>query len=367
MNKVFGILTNSECNLNCRYCFTDKVPCRNSLDNMLEYVDAAFNECVTCSEVSQITFDFIGGEPFLYIDDLDKVVDRILYHYHSMYEGNVRLKLHFTTNGTLFHREIAQQFLDKYSDYIYIDISIDGNKESHDLNRVYPNGTGSYDDVIAGYHICKQFIPNDRIRASFTLNHATITMLCGGIVDIIRKGFVHIILNVNFNEEWTVNYTDIIYEELRKIIDFILAHKLEDKVFISQINKMSIPHFSFVVEPKCIINRNTVYLGVDNKLYGCYKFASLMVEPIGYVKNTVLHFEDCSIFNLHNYHLSYNEDCMGCRFNTLCYLCVAYAYITNMSVEDYLNSKRFCGYISAIGRGMVYFRNKIDRRVVCNV
>lgn len=368
MNKVFGILTNSDCNLNCRYCFTDKVPCRNSLADMLEYVDAAFNECMKDGEVSQITFDFIGGEPFLCIDELDKVVDRVIHHYHSIYgEGSVGLKLHFTTNGTQFCRESVQKFLDKYKEYIYIDISIDGHKESHDLNRIDYNGNGSYDTVISGYYICKQHIPNDRIRASFTLTHDTIQHCYSGLVDIINKGFTNIILNVNFNEVWSIDYSDIIYNEIRDIVDYIILNNMDNNVFIQQINKMSIPPFSFVVEPKCVLNRNTIYFGLDKQLYGCYKFASLMVEPIGRLKDASFHFDDYNLLNLHDYHVYYHEDCSVCRFNKICYLCPAYSHITGMDTDSYLSSKYFCGFITAIGRGMVYFHNKTNKRVLCNV
>ncbi len=142
--RFLYIVPTVACNLQCtychiqngkkerRFCVMKKQTLRNGLDIFKKY--GGFD-----GHNSEIMF--YGGEPFLesvfLIDAL-----RIIREYSQ------EVKITIFTNGTLISKKIAEKL--KEFD-VYVIVSIDGKKESHDKARVYHDGTGSYEDVVIGY------------------------------------------------------------------------------------------------------------------------------------------------------------------------------------------------------------------------
>jgi uncharacterized protein len=74
----------------------------------------------------------------------------------SYLKGNikgVKIKLSVQTNGVLLNEEWADVF-SKYE--IPVGISIDGPIDVHNRNRVYSDGRGSYDDVVAAVRLARE-------------------------------------------------------------------------------------------------------------------------------------------------------------------------------------------------------------------
>ena len=67
------------------------------------------------------------------------------YQKGSVWFGRFRVSLQ--SNGILVDSEPVQKFLRKNKNLVSLGITIDGTKEKHDLQRVFPNGAGSYDTV----------------------------------------------------------------------------------------------------------------------------------------------------------------------------------------------------------------------------
>ena len=87
-----------------------------------------------------VIWDFIGGEPFLEIDLIDKICDYIKmemfrrdHHWFDSY------RFSFSTNGINYHEKKIQDFIEKNKTHLSIGLTIDGTEIKHDLNRVYKN------------------------------------------------------------------------------------------------------------------------------------------------------------------------------------------------------------------------------------
>ena len=101
-----------------------------------------------------VVWDFIGGEPFLEIDLIDKICDylktemfRRNHHWFDSY------RFSFSTNGINYDSDKVQKFIHKNHDHLSIGITIDGTEVKHDLNRIYKGtGKGSYQSVVHTYH-----------------------------------------------------------------------------------------------------------------------------------------------------------------------------------------------------------------------
>ncbi len=85
------------------------------------------------------SWDFIGGEPFLEIDLIDKICDylkvemfRRNHHWFNSY------RFSFSTNGINYGSDKVQRFHPRRTENISLSVSLfDGTKQKHDLNRIW--------------------------------------------------------------------------------------------------------------------------------------------------------------------------------------------------------------------------------------
>ena len=132
------------CNLRCGYCtyggnYKNRT---HSLKTMnFELAKKAIDFGVERSqESSDFVVSFYGGEPLLAFNLIKKCV--------AYAKENIQGKeLHFnmTTNGTLLTTEIMDFLVENRFQLL---ISLDGDKESHDANRVFKSGKGSFDLIM---------------------------------------------------------------------------------------------------------------------------------------------------------------------------------------------------------------------------
>lgn len=137
------LLTGS-CNLDCKYCFEKSKDNKNMDSEMLkEYL--SHNPCTS-------GFPF-GGEPLLV---LDKLIDAIRILEENTNIPKDRKKLVLDKHHTIISNGIlVPKLIEKIKKHGFkIQFSVDGCKEAHDKNRVYPNGSGSFDDVMKGVQVC---------------------------------------------------------------------------------------------------------------------------------------------------------------------------------------------------------------------
>jgi uncharacterized protein len=154
-----------DCNLRCKYCAVEQGSfggprVRMSSEVGLAAVDFLLNESKDSETVS---FVFTGGEPLLNFSTIKAVVE------YAQKEAESRGKTAdflIATNGTLFNDKIFS-FIKENK--IKVQVSLDGDKETHDKMRVFPNGRGSY-NVIKKWlpQLLADYAENVRLRATLT-------------------------------------------------------------------------------------------------------------------------------------------------------------------------------------------------------
>ncbi|MBT9132432.1 MAG: Anaerobic sulfatase-maturating enzyme [Syntrophomonadaceae bacterium] len=143
------------CNLRCRYCYIEgNIPKnyerRNMSAEVAEKAIDKFGQIIKARNFPKPpTIIFYGGEPLINWKTLKHCLD---YVRRKQKIGFLPLRLGklLITNGTLVTAEIAKE-LRRHR--VSVAVSIDGPKEIHDLNRVYRNGKGSFEDTIRGFRI----------------------------------------------------------------------------------------------------------------------------------------------------------------------------------------------------------------------
>lgn len=135
----------SRCNLNCHYCYVYNMgdnSYRSSPTRMSrETVHALLGRVATyCRDegIREIAFVFHGGEPLLAGKDFFRDFSR---QARTILGDDVSPSYSMQTNGTL----LTPEWLDLLDELgIGIGISLDGPAATHDANRIYHRGGGSY-------------------------------------------------------------------------------------------------------------------------------------------------------------------------------------------------------------------------------
>jgi uncharacterized protein len=146
----------SRCNLACGYCYVyehvDQSWRRQPQVMSAEIIDAtAARLAEHCRDrrLSRATVTFHGGEPLL---AGVRVIDYAVRSFRAAAPAGVTLGFHIQTNGTLLTEEVLDAF-DRHD--IRVGVSIDGDQRSHDRQRRYAHGGGSYRTVQAGLELLR--------------------------------------------------------------------------------------------------------------------------------------------------------------------------------------------------------------------
>jgi len=133
-----------DCNLRCKYCFAGTGSFQGRRELMsLETGKKALDFLLQHSGSRlQSEVDFFGGEPLL---NLQVIRELIIYGKKIFSEAGKTVKFTLTTNAVLLDKETAD-YLE--SEGVSVVLSLDGRPEVHDKMRPYPNGKGSYEQVV---------------------------------------------------------------------------------------------------------------------------------------------------------------------------------------------------------------------------
>lgn len=146
------------CNLRCKYCvYSEETNERQrshsnrSMDweTAKRAIDFFYEHTVDSKNVA---IGFYGGEPLLMLP----LIKQILDYSRRLFDGKDVLYT-MTTNGTLLTDETIC-FLAR--EKISLMISLDGPKEIHDRNRVFPDGRGSFDILSRNVARIKELAPD---------------------------------------------------------------------------------------------------------------------------------------------------------------------------------------------------------------
>ena len=365
MFKCFQVLTNMDCNLRCKYCYEHtKNRGKNDPESVKKYLATVLSNEDVRKDITSTAIEFIGGESLLYPKELAEYMELIL-----MYCGHNLPTISISTNGTLFGRADVRDFLLSYGKYISLGISLDGIKECHDLNRVDINGQGSHDSIISNLDFIRSIIPSHRLTVKATFNHDTIRFYKDSILYLISLGFTNIMANTVYEEVWTDDDCELIFDALRDVADYLIANGLEDKVIVSQVNSNGSNYRNLPIGlPKesnhCGSCEHMCCLGMDNKIYGCQRFATGFLHPTGSmdeVGNVSIENIDIML-EVQSQYMTYPEECKQCQFITMCGNCALLPYEFGISSEEWLAQKRQCGYTKAVAYAHCYFALQLEAR-----
>lgn len=240
-NFTFQVTT--DCSLRCTYCYQinkgHEMMTWEMAKKTLDYLFANVNNpdfIVSYDKCSGIVFDFIGGEPLLNIDLVLKIIDYVeTWLIETKSPWLFKHKYSFSSNGVAYFSPKVQEMMKKYSDIISLSVTVDGYKELHDKCRLFPDGSGSYDAAITAALTLKDKYRSDGTK--ITLCPENIMETSKAIINMLELGYKDIFANCVFEEGWDIPHAKILYQEMKKLADYILDNDLQDSIYISLFGK----------------------------------------------------------------------------------------------------------------------------------
>ncbi len=222
----FNITLTQECNLNCKYCFVPKK--RNSQINL-----NTFNLILDLFNMVDSGFKLIGlwgGEPLILRDCLKEYIKLI----NKKFSSEKNFCIHLVINGTLLNNKILD-YLTRIG--VFLSISIDGDKDTHDKSRRLKNNSSSYNILDNKKELIKKY--SEKI-------------ICNPVVDeVSSKNIISNIKHINkifginkFHLEFLMknNWDKSKINELRKNTKLLFEWLINginkgDFIYVAQLNK----------------------------------------------------------------------------------------------------------------------------------
>lgn len=233
--KNITFIVTKDCQLACKYCYLvgknskERMSfevAKQAIDYILEHEDDFQEESVV--------WDFIGGEPFLEIDLIDRICD---YLKTEMFRRNHHwfdsFRFSFSTNGINYHTEKVQNFIRKNHNHLSIGITIDGTPRKHDLNRIWKTPEmergimprpeeerGSYDDVVKNIPLWLEQFPGAGTKV--TISSADIPYIRESVLHLYSLGIHEVNINCVFEDVWKEGDDRLLEEQLMGLADDII-------------------------------------------------------------------------------------------------------------------------------------------------
>lgn len=368
-NITFVVTKN--CQLACKYCYlvgkNEKE--RMSWEIAKQAVDFVLSQEKMFPEESVI-WDFIGGEPFLEIDLIDKICDyiksemfRLNHHWFNSY------RFSFSTNGVNYHHDKVQNFISKNKSHLSIGITIDGTKDKHDLNRIWKGEgpeKGSYDDVVKNIPLWLSQFPEESTKV--TISSADISYIAESVLHLYKLGIHSVNINVVFEDVWKDGDDTAFEKQLICLADNIIDNELYQEYscsfFSDTIGK---PLDPIIDNGNWCGSGKMLAIGTDGNFYPCNRFMDFSLRTkkpfiIGNVKTGIDYNKLRPFLTLDRVTQS-PKKCLECEVASGCAWCQGENYDAADTPTVYQRAIAICKMHKARVRANNYYWNKLYRKL----
>lgn len=364
--KNITFIVTKDCQLACKYCYlvgkNDKE--RMTWDVAKRAIDYVLSHENDFKEKSVI-WDFIGGEPFLEIDLIDKICDyiklemyRLGHHWFDSY------RFSFSTNGINYDSPKVQNFIRKNHQHLSVGITIDGTQRKHDLNRIWKGDIperGSYKDVVRNIPLWLSQFPGGATKV--TISSDDIPYIKESVLHLYSLGIKEVNINVVFEDVWKPGDDVRFEEQLIELADAIIENEYYTEYACSFFAE-------FIGKPMSLEDNNNwcgagkmLAIDAQGNFYPCTRFAGYSLrskKPIiignidsGIDKNRLRPF-----LSLDRTTQS-PQKCLTCDVATGCAWCQGENYDSADSDTIFQRSTAICAMHKARVRANNYYWHKL--------
>ncbi len=331
--SVCYLYLTENCNLQCKYCFENANRGKSymPLDTAKKSVDFLIDNALKNNGKS-VNIVLFGGEPLL---NLDVMINVCHYAVDKGNEHNIEVRFPIITNGTIYNKKYEEFLLDLYkaTNYVDIQISIDGIPEVQDKNRVFVNDKPT--SAIVSENIIKlmTLFENNGMDTSLIRTHSVLTK---NNISKLFLSFKYLnqlgIRNPEFailnEEDWDENDISIYTEQLSLVADYIYQECISScslkpyhyaEGIIAQRKR-------YINEYTCAAGKTFCSIAPNGDIYPCHRiFSYNRGFKLGNVFDGIIDndirkkFFDTCRKDMH----AGNNNCGECE-NSECIVCMAY-------------------------------------------
>lgn len=309
-NNLILMLSQS-CNLNCTYCYADGGEYNNKGFMDQETASKAIDFIFSQSEKDEININLFGGEPLLNFQLFKFCVE---YSRKKADEANKKVSFSTTTNGTLIDNETAAVLSqNKFS----VTLSIDGDELTHDRNRFYANGGGTYKDIVTKT-IEHLGMRNITARATLTDSNTKIDEIYDHLYSL-GFGNIHITPSVNMLSEQGFRQLALSYKIMvKKFKDAVEKRNYKYCKKMSNVMSMLIRFYNGGSREKfCGAANNMIAVDIDGAIFACHRLVNNVDSKYGTIHDGYdMQFRDRILGEM--LQTTKNSECGGCWCKTLC-------------------------------------------------
>lgn len=292
-NRRTLILTvTHQCNLSCIYCYEhDKSNQYMQFETAKKAVCKAFSEL---SEGEELEIDFHGGEPLLAFELIHDLCEWIWDQ-----KWQAPYICFATTNGTLVKGKI-KEWIEQNSERFWLGLSLDGNREMHNLNR-----SNSYEQIDIKFFLEKWPIQ----PVKMTISDKTLPFLAEGIMYLHKSGF-KLTGNLAFGIDWSGQlHINEFAKQLKILIEFYLENPQFEPSGPLAMGIELINYENLEPQKWCGVGTHMVAIDVDGNEYPCHMFLPTISGDVlnGIDWKTPNNFQD--------------DKCADCSISPICATC----------------------------------------------
>lgn len=354
------IILTEECNLACKYCFeqkSKKLKGLMSTEVIQKSIDILFNS----NTKDKKSLDLFGGEP-----SLNKKGLKFIIQYFK--EKNIKdISVHITTNMYYLDEELINIYkeLNEITNFT-LTVSMDGNKESHNISRITIDGKPTYNKVISNSLRLRKSIPNLYMSQHCVISKQTIKYI-ESIVNTMLENVKTIFNEISIapvtadtkTDEFDFEELEYFYKMLKKLKEKNICEHIYNNLFAN-----------FIIDPFILIHeKGLTYCGAGEDMIAirsngdiipCHRYIDSDGDKTNlYVLKNILDYKENKIiiprtgkwqeYQHKSEKIKNNEykvvselgyNCNECPFSHACHMCVAGSEITSGSML--INSKEKC-------------------------
>lgn len=369
--KNITFIVTKDCQLACKYCY---LVGKNSKERMSWEVAKAAIDYILDHEKDfkeeSVVWDFIGGEPFLEIELIDKICDylkvemfRRNHHWFNSY------RFSFSTNGINYDSERVQRFIEKNHDHLSIGITIDGTQRKHDLNRIWKGEgpeRGSYQDVVKNIPLWLKQFPGSTTKV--TISTDDIPFIKESVLHLYSLGITSVSINTVFEDVWK-DGDDVLFEnQLLELADAIIEGGYYKNYFCSFfMDSIGKPMDPAVNNDNWCGSGKMLAIDAAGNFYPCTRFAQYSLREkkariVGNIHDGIDRNKLRPFLTL-NRMVQSTPECVNCEVASGCAWCQGENYDAAITPTIFQRSMASCKMHKARIRANNYYWNKLFRKL----
>lgn len=295
------------CNFACSYCYEHNLPPAKMNEEIQHQLVTFINS--HADYLDGLGLNWHGGEPLLAIDTICEIYNKVkqaskLPIKHSS----------MVSNGYLLTEENCKKLRSIKLDYLQI--TIDGDKETHDQTRVLKNGKSSFEQILQNVDRAVELMPDCHIgiRTNIGKNNKTeYPALYLKLSERWKEKNLHIyhayVMDNSMDTTW----------ERRRALELSTKEKIDFEVALADFGiKTKESLFPSTDKGVCTCMDNNAYvIDPNGQLYKCWADVGRDERAIGSLVTGVKRYDIVSQFMIGSDKFS-DGKCLGCSFLPIC-------------------------------------------------